>query len=152
MSQPTLTLIEQDLTEEDREAVCAPLRTYNRERNGEFFAKRDLPEHAARKLNLVARDSEGRIVGGLIAETQFTWLKIEILSVAPESRHRGIGSLLMNAAETEARARGCQYAYLDTADYQAPLFYEKRGYTVAGKLPDWDSHGHAKYLFVKRLG
>ena len=36
-------------------------------------------------------------------------------------------------------------------DYQAPDFYESLGYTITGRLDDWDSHGHAKLFLVKRL-
>jgi hypothetical protein len=36
-------------------------------------------------------------------------------------------------------------------DYQAPAFYQKLGYQIAGKLEDWDSLGHSKYLFTKQL-
>jgi hypothetical protein len=36
-------------------------------------------------------------------------------------------------------------------DYQAPDFYQCLGYTIAGRLDDWDSHGHAKLFLVKRL-
>ena len=151
MAAPRIDLLDVELSSEMRESVCAPLRDYNRSNNGEFFAKRDLPEHAPRHLNLIARDASGKVLGGLIAETQFSWLKIEILSVTDAARRQGIGTLLMNAAETEARARGCRYAVLDTMSYQAPAFYEKLGYTVAGKLHDWDSHGNTKLLFTKRL-
>jgi ribosomal protein S18 acetylase RimI-like enzyme len=57
----------------------------------------------------------------------------------------------MELAEREAVARGCRHAFLDTMDYQAPDFYQKLGYQIAGKLDDWDSHGHAQFLFTKQL-
>lgn len=38
---------------------------------------------------------------------------------------------------------------LDTMSYQAPEFYVKHGYHVAGAFPDWDCHGHAKMHFPK---
>ena len=150
MNQPTITVTE-TLPKELSDEICAPLGAYNRQQNPDFFAKRDLPEHVVRNLSVVARDSAGKLLGGLLGETQFAWLKIDILTVAPEARSQGIGSLLMRAAESEGRARGCRYVYVDTMSYQAPIFYEKLGYTIAGKLPDWDSHGHDKFLFVKRL-
>jgi len=57
----------------------------------------------------------------------------------------------MELAEQEATARGCRYAYVDTMDYQAPTFYRKLGYQLAGQLDDWNSRGHAKCFFTKRL-
>ena len=35
--------------------------------------------------------------------------------------------------------------------YQAPEFYERLGYHVVGRIPDWDSHGHDKLYFTKDL-
>jgi len=90
-------------------------------------------------------------VGGLMAETQFKWLKVLLMAVAEGHRGRGVGRGLLAIAEREASARGCEYAFLDTMEYQAPGFYQKLGYVVAGRLEDWDSHGHAKFFFTKRL-
>jgi len=149
--EPILSIVE-TLPTEISDEICAPLKAYNREQNAEFFAKRDLPEHTARGLNIVARNAAGQIIAGLLGETQFSWLKIEILAVVSEARGRGIGSLLMQRAEEEARSRGCIYAYVDTSSYQAPQFYEKLGYSEVGRLRNWDSHGHDKIMFTKRLG
>jgi ribosomal protein S18 acetylase RimI-like enzyme len=85
------------------------------------------------------------------AETQLLWLKVEILSVASQFRRQGVGSRLMAIAEAEAVRRGCKYAYVDTMEYQAPSFYQALGYQIAGRLDDWDSHGHAKYFLKKTL-
>ena len=150
MINPTITLAD-ELDPATRESICAPLRQYNRAQNPDFFTKRDLPEHAPRPLNLIARDASGRIFGGLLAATQFTWLKIDILAIAPDFRGQDIGTRLMQAAEAGALSRGCTYVYVDTMSYQAPKFYEKLGYTLAGKFEDWDSHGHTKYEFTKLL-
>jgi ribosomal protein S18 acetylase RimI-like enzyme len=139
------------LTQETQDAIYGMLRAYNRACSPEFYAARELPENAPRPLNVVAVDGQENVVGGLIAETQFAWLKVTYLVVAAEQRHRGIGRRLMDLAEQEAVARGCRFAYVDTMDYQAPEFYRKLAYQLAGKLDDWDSHGHAKHFFVKNL-
>ena len=99
----------------------------------------------------MARDGEGLLLGGLLAETQFAWMKLSIMAVVPAARGRGVGSRLLAAAEAEAVIRGCRYAYADTMDYQAPGFYQRLGYGLAGKLEGWDSHGHAKMFFTKSL-
>lgn len=134
-----------------REAVNIHLRAFNREANPAWYAARSLIENEARPLNLFAFDADGQPHGGLFAETQFLWLKIHILSVHADCRGQGLGTQLMNEAEAIAIARGCQFAYVDTMEYQAPRFYEKLGYTIVGQLPNWDSHGHAKLFLTKQL-
>ena len=134
-----------------REAVNAVLRDHNRAANPDFWAAQDRPELDARPLNVLATDAKGRVAGGLLSETRFNWLKIAVVSVRADARRAGVGSRLVVMAEDEARIRGCLYSYADTMDYQAPGFYERLRYDLAGRLDDWDSHGHAKLFFVKRL-
>jgi GNAT superfamily N-acetyltransferase len=130
--------------------VRAWLREYNLQANGPFMEKLERPESKPEPLVLLAR-SDGRILGGLVGETVFTWLRVSIMAIDPARRRQGIGAALLNRAETDARQRGCKYAYVDTMEYQAPAFYERQGYAIAGRLDDWDSHGHAKFFLTKRL-
>jgi GNAT superfamily N-acetyltransferase len=134
-----------------REAALFPLREFNRLANPTWYAARDLPENAPQPVNLFAFDAAGQVIAGLFAETQFHWLKTQILAVHPNQRRQGLGKRLMLEAETIALQRGCCNAYVDTMEYQAPAFYERLGYTLAGRFPDWDSHGHAKCFYIKQL-
>jgi GNAT superfamily N-acetyltransferase len=138
-------------TPEIVDAIGEPLREFNEANNAEFWAARERPKNAPRALTVVARDSAGQVLGGLLAETQFKWLKVSIMSVHSGIRGIGIGRQILDAAEREAVARDCQYAYVDTMSYQSPGFYEALGYVIAGRLPDWDSHGHEKLFLTKRL-
>jgi ribosomal protein S18 acetylase RimI-like enzyme len=140
-----------ELADETWEAVVSILKGYNRDRNPAFYEARERPENAPKPLSVVAFDADGAVVGGLIGETQFAWLKVSIVAVAEHARGQGVGRRLMELGENEAIARGCRHVYLDTMDYQAPGFYQKLGYTVAAKLDDWDSHGHTRYYFTKEL-
>jgi GNAT superfamily N-acetyltransferase len=139
------------LTIDAQESIHILLQKYNQACNPIFFDERELAENAPKPLNVVALDAQGVVLGGLIAETQFAWLKVSIMAVAETQRPHGIGRRLLEMAEQEATSRGCRYAYVDTMDYQSPDFYRKLGYQVAGKLEDWDSHGHMKYFFTKKL-
>ena len=103
-----------------------------------------------RPLAIFVRDSEGAIIAGL---TGFTWgcaLKVEFFWVHEDLRGQGYGSRLMDAAEREAVARGCQLAVLDTHSFQAPDFYPRFGYVRRGLAEDWPL-GHQQIYFQKRL-
>jgi GNAT superfamily N-acetyltransferase len=133
------------------EGVRAMLRLYNERANPTFWRKAADPAHAPQPLHLIAYDNNNSVAGGLLGETALAWLKINILAVREDLRRRGLGRLLVQQAEIEALRRGCCYAYLDTMEFQAPEFYRRLGYEKAGVLPDWDSHGHSKFFFIKRL-
>lgn len=135
-----------------REVVQRELRAFNRAANPDFYGARELPENAPQPLNLIAFDRASQPRGGLFGETCLLWLKVNILTVASGHRNQGLGTQLMREGERIGIARGCQFAYVDTMEYQAPAFYEQLGYTIAGRLPNWDSHGHAKILLTKTLG
>ena len=117
----------------------------------DFMRKMHDPAHQEQSLVLLAQGESGEVVGGLIAATQLKWLKISVMAVAPEHRSRGVGSALLAEAECQAAGRGCEMAYVDSMEHQAPRFYLARGFILAGELPDWDSHGHAKQFFTKPL-
>ena len=87
----------------------------------------------------------------MFATTQFHWLRIDIMATKEDQRRQGVGRALLSSAEQVAKERGCKYAFTDTMDYQAPGFWEKVGYKVAGEIDDWDSHGHRKFYFTKEL-
>ena len=133
------------------EAVNGELRRHNMLSNPLWWERRDHPENAPRPLQLFAFDGDGLVAGGLLGSTQFLWLKVDIMATQRELRGRGIGRSLLARAEEVARERGCRRAYVDTMECQAPRFYPNAGYRLAGRLEDWDSHGHAKLLFVKEL-
>jgi len=126
------------------------LREHNWAVNPAFMEQLQQPEHQARPLVLLATTTS-RVVGGLFAETQLAWLRISIMAVEPESRSQGIGAALLAEAERQAIERCCKYAYVDTMEYQAPRFYLSHGFLTVGEIPDWDSRGHNKFYFSKRL-
>lgn len=123
-----------------RDAIVEGLAAFNRPFIG---AKRVEP------LNVVVRRPDGSIAGGLLGETRWQWLYVDLLWMADDARGRHIGHQVMQLAEDEARRRGCIGAFLDTLDYQARGFYEKLGFTVFGTQPDYPP-GHERYFLLKR--
>lgn len=127
------------------------LREYNWQANPDFMAEIGRAQHEPKPLVLLAK-VDSQVVGGLFAEIHLTWLRISIMAVDPARRSQGIGADLLAAACRQAVGLGCRYAYVDTMEYQAPRFYLAHGFEVVGRIPDWDSHGHAKLYLTKRLG
>lgn len=69
--------------------------------------------------------------------------EIAKLMTRVSQRGRGIGSLLMQAAERRAAEAGKSLIVLDTAaDGGAAGFYEALGYTLAGIIPDYAYKPH----------
>jgi ribosomal protein S18 acetylase RimI-like enzyme len=101
-------------------------------------------------LNILVKDPSGQLVAGLLGETFWRWLYINILWVHEDHRHAGLGSQLVARAEAEAIRRGCRHAYLDTLNFQAPGFYRKLGYTNWGTLDDFPP-GHQRIFLKKDL-
>ena len=101
-------------------------------------------------LNIVEYDADGQIVGGILGGTYWGWMYVDILWVDENHRRKGIGSKLLQKAESEAIRRGCHHVHLDTMSWQAPEFYQKHGYGIIGILPDIPS-GNQKYLLMKAL-
>ena len=93
-----------------------------------------LPEAAVRRLCLVGRDASGEIQSGLVGVSAVNWLFVAYLWVAEAYRRQGIGSRLLAQAEAVAKARGCEFIYLDTFTFQAPEFYRRLGYREFGRL------------------
>ncbi|WP_445177836.1 GNAT family N-acetyltransferase [Pseudomonas sp. McL0111] len=133
--------LSQNPTEEQRQAILAPLRAHNAAKAGATT-----PEPVA----LLVRDEHDAILGGLYGRVFYQWLFIELLSVPEAGRGHGVGSKLMHMAEEFARNKGCIGIWLDTFDFQAPEFYKKLGYSEFGEIVDYPP-GHKRHFFQKRL-
>ena len=112
------------------------IRSYNR-------SKREKAE--SEPLNLYVEDDKGELMAGLVAETFGNWLEIEYLFVKEEFRGQGIGSQLLQQAESEAKKKNCRYAFVNTYQFQAPTFYQKQGYEEVFTLKDYPYTGQRHY-------
>ena len=102
-----------------------------------------------RPLAVTVRD-KGKIVAGLVAETYWGWMYVNLLWVAEQHRGQGWGRTLMRKAEAEARKRGVRNVFLDSFSFQAPKFYVKLGYREYGRLKDFPA-GHDRVSLMKAL-
>jgi GNAT superfamily N-acetyltransferase len=107
-------------------------------------------DDSSQPLCFVLREPDGTIAGGVIGETHYGWLFVNLMWIKEELRGQGYGSRLLTMAEDEARQRGAGHAYLDTFSFQAPGFYRRCGYEVFGTLEGFPA-GHQRYFLVKQL-
>ena len=112
------------------------IRSYN-------LSKREVAE--SEPLNLYVEDDSGELMAGLVAETFGNWLEIEYLFVKDDLRGQGIGSQLLQQAESEAKKRNCRFAFVNTYQFQAPAFYQKQGYKEVFILKDYPYTGQRHY-------
>ena len=112
------------------------IRSFNR-------SKREAAE--SEPLNLYVEDDSGELMAGLVAETFGNWLEIEYLFVKEDLRGQGIGSQLLQQAESEAKKRNCRYVFVNTYQFQAPAFYQKQGYKEVFTLKDYPYDGQRHY-------
>jgi GNAT superfamily N-acetyltransferase len=105
-------------------------------------------DHWTGRLTIFARDDRQQLLGGIIGFTDRGWLRIELLGVLEPWRRQGIGAKLLEAAESEARQRGCHSAWVDTFSFQALPFYQQRGYAIFGQLERYPD-AHTRYFLQK---
>ena len=124
-------------TESQKSQIIGDLiRSYN-------LSKREVAE--SEPLNLYVEDDSGELMAGLVAETFGNWLEIEYLFVKEDLRAQGIGSQLLQQAESEAKKRNCRFAFVNTYQFQAPAFYQRHGYKEVFTLKDYPYTGQRHY-------
>jgi ribosomal-protein-alanine N-acetyltransferase len=105
---------------------------------------------------LLAEDGEGGAVVGYVV----FWLvhdEVHVLNVATAlaARRRGIGRVLMEAAEEEGRGRGCRISTLEVRRSNVPAIglYRALGYRQVGVRPNYYAEEHEDAIvMVKNLG
>jgi ribosomal protein S18 acetylase RimI-like enzyme len=96
-----------------------------------------------KRMLLVAEDSATESVVGTVhvvfgqPENQPHRADISKMLVHRRARRRGIGAMLMRAAEDAARAAGKTLLVLDTASADAERLYERSGWTKVGEIPGY---------------
>lgn len=116
---------------------------------------------AGKRILLVAEDAGG-IVGTvqvIVAQPENQPHRADIakMLVHRRARRKGVGTMLMHAAEAEAKAAGKTLLVLDTATgSDAERLYARLGWTQAGIIPDyalWPNGGLCSTtLYFRRLG
>ena len=91
------------------------------------------PERTA----FVIRDENDQICGGTVfyLKDNGTTLYIDFLWMAEKLRGQNFGTKLIAKVKERAIALQCRKIALQTRTYQAPDFYPKQGFTLAGTEP-----------------
>jgi len=86
-------------------------------------------------LNVVVRDRDSqRVLGGAMGRTSLGLLFLDLFYLPAALRGLGLGSQILAQFEEEGRRRGCASAVLYTISFQAPEFYERRGWRRFGDI------------------
>lgn len=101
-------------------------------------------------------DDGGRVAGFVLYHVRGTFEHsgyVRALGVRAGAQGRGVGSLLMDAAEEEILARGPNVFLLVSADNAAArCFYARRGYDEIGTLANYVGAGLTEVLYRKTTG
>jgi GNAT superfamily N-acetyltransferase len=95
-------------------------------------------------------DEKNNIIAGAAGRTFGHWFLLDTLWVSDLLRGQNIGSKLLSKLETLAKEKGCTECLLDTLNFQAMPFYEKKGYEVQWTQKNFPITG-CKYFMTKIL-
>jgi GNAT superfamily N-acetyltransferase len=101
-------------------------------------------------LHVFLHGENGATIGGLTGFTNWEWLCVDCFWLPENLRGSGWGARLLDAAEDEARRRGCRHSHLYSYSFQAPEFYQKRGYAIYATLDGYPP-GEKRVLLRKDL-
>lgn len=90
--------------------------------------------------------NDQEFVGSVVV--QFFWgqLHIKYLFVEKHYRGQGIGRELMNHAIEFGKERDCNFAFVETMNFQAPEFYQKMGFEIEFSRPGYAKNTCFHYL------
>ena len=101
-------------------------------------------------LAVFLRDEGGAVVGGISGYTAWGWIYVQWLWLAEDQRGQGAAGRMLEAAEAEARRRGCHGAWIDTFNPVALRAYQRAGYRIFGALPEFP-RGRTRTFLRKSL-
>lgn len=96
---------------------------------------------------LVRRDDEGALIAAASGEIAFSSMHVSHLYVVEQRRGAGLGSSLIRAVETYARARRCERLHLETRSEDALRLYLRLGFEVFGELPRYAGEQSLYFLY-----
>jgi GNAT superfamily N-acetyltransferase len=129
---------------DNTDALNSALRAQMVEFNAQHFDAQRV------QLGYKFTDEQGELVAGISGSVFGNWLMISWLWCSDSARGKGLADKLLTALEQAAIELGATTAQLDTLDFQAKPFYEKRGYSVKYQLNNYPRSG-TRYFMEKPL-
>ena len=99
----------------------------------------------------VAEGADGELEGVITGRAYYNEVHIGDLIVAEKCRGTGLGSKLVTTVEEYYENKGYNIVTLTTFGFQAPLFYQKLGFTIEFVRENEDKK-LSKYFLMKRIG
>jgi GNAT superfamily N-acetyltransferase len=140
MSELQLTVSDQ-ADDADYAAVTARLSAFN---------DADVGASGTKPLMVKVCEEGGELAAGIYGYTAWGWLYVQKLWVAEALRGTGWAARMLEAAEHEARRRGCHGAWIDTFNPVALKVYTRAGYRPFGALEDFP-FGRTRTFLSKTL-
>ncbi|MGH7459931.1 MAG: GNAT family N-acetyltransferase [Longimicrobiales bacterium] len=118
-----------------------------------YFA---FPEGDYTALGAFTRSGEllGYVCYGATPCTLGTW-DLYWIAVSPSTQGRGVGSRLLQEVERRLALQDARLVIIETSSlpHYAPTrtFYERRGYQVVARVPDFYAQGDDRLIFAKRI-
>lgn len=133
-----ITLVENGAPEAER--ILLGLREHNNDAG--------VNKYPHKTYTYLAHDDDGNYCGGAKIMAWAGWMSIELVSVKEQGK--GLGSKLMSVIEEKTKNLNLKGMYLVTSGFQAPEFYKKHDFEIAGEIPRFLDN-HSQYLMFKRL-
>ena len=114
------------------------------------------PEGDYTALGAFTRSGEllGYVCYGATPCTIGTW-DLYWIAVSPGTQGRGVGSRLLQEVERRLALQDARLVIIETSSlpHYAPTrtFYERRGYQVVARVPDFYAQGDDRLIFAKRI-
>ena len=94
------------------------------------------------------RDENNGIVGGCNGGTLYGGLHIDSLWVSDVIRNKGWGTKLINAALAYGKEKNCNFATVNTMDWEALGFYQKLGFRIEFQRSGF--HKNSVFYFLRK--
>lgn len=106
--------------------------------------------------DFVLAEEQGRLVGyacyGLIPGSEISF-DLYWIAVHPDGQNHGLGQQILARTEQAIRRRGGKQLFADTSDTDSYVptraFYERTGFVLSAKFPDFYRPGDGKVIYVK---